>query len=171
MWVDHFGHWSLLLSCCRVSVFCCCSWQALRLCYLTAPCCRFSLLKPFGGPPTVFRTLDLWAGILGAGEQIYTTFHVFFVYALSSCLYLLVFSNCFGGLGGLSGGAWGRLGDYGGVTWAPAEHLGRVKRKNDNMRCDMIMCFWKYVVFYIWFCRCAGECLSRWYCNSFISYL
>ena len=43
-------------------------------------------------------------------------------------------------LGGLSGGAWGRLGNHRGATWGPLEHLAQVKRKNDTMRCDMMMC-------------------------------
>ena len=118
--------------------------------------------KPLRGPPTLLWTLDLWPGtfdlgplamVLGCRRAQFTQYVIDFLYVFMWCVYLLFFSNVLFGLGGLSGGAWGRLGHPWGATWAPSEHLvgamEQVKSENVNTWCGLVMWFWKLSYFIV----------------------
>ena len=81
---------------------------------------------------------DFWNWTSGHGPCV----HVGTFTRYLNCFSVSVMFSCFVfGLGGLSGSAWGHLGDQWGSTRALSEHHGQVKRKNENMRCDMVMWF------------------------------
>ena len=103
------------------------------------------------GPASLFWILNLGAGIFDFGHLsmvvgctwaclhdmslgVYVCFDVMLVF--------MQVSKCFFCLGGLSGGAWGRLGDHWEATWSLSDHLGQVKRTNEIMQRDMVISFW-----------------------------